>query len=195
MSKIFNSLKVVASICGGWWATMSGAASIPFAFASLFLQGSEKKLFAILAYVSLWVFSIGVVIKNRSIAESKNKTQKDALRIAVSKLRTKLEAMNIKKVNKNSYDGIDFENIVIFIRESIQELSPVVASLEPFVNDRDSLHKLWLEYESQYKKSDEFTAFNLEVDESHSFHNAGNPPFDPVKRISEYLEKFDSYGK
>jgi len=174
---------------------MSGAASIPFAFASLFLQGSEKKLFAILAYVSLWVFSIGVVIKNRSIAESKNKAQKDALRIAVSKLRTKLEAMNIKKVNKNSYDGIDFENIVIFIRESIQELSPVVASLEPFVNDRDSLHKLWLEYESQYKKSDEFTAFNLEVDESHSFHNAGNPPFDPVKRISEYLEKFDSYGK
>jgi len=48
---------------------MSGAISIPFAFGAFFSNGHQKRNFAGLAFVALWVFAIGVARKNYQILE------------------------------------------------------------------------------------------------------------------------------
>jgi hypothetical protein len=67
MFKIPNSFKLGVEICGGWWSAMSGAASIPFGFLALFVAGSPRFWFAVLAYVGLWVFAIRILSKNYKI--------------------------------------------------------------------------------------------------------------------------------
>jgi hypothetical protein len=50
--------KTVACGVNQWWAIMSGAISIPFAFLAAFSTFAPRLLFAVLAYVSLWVLTI-----------------------------------------------------------------------------------------------------------------------------------------
>src|SRR2546429_283664 len=63
--KIPQWLKVIAEVCGGWWAAMSGAVSVPLALLALFCEGSPRLYFAVLAYFGMWVFAVGVVIRNK----------------------------------------------------------------------------------------------------------------------------------
>src|SRR5207247_2092408 len=63
--KIPQWLKVIAEVCGGWWAAMSGAVSVPLALLALFCEGSPRLYFAVLAYVGMWVFAIGVIKKSK----------------------------------------------------------------------------------------------------------------------------------
>jgi hypothetical protein len=51
--------KIIASLLGGWWSSMSGAASIPLAFLAVLVGGKPSLWLAILGYVALWI----VVIK------------------------------------------------------------------------------------------------------------------------------------
>lgn len=77
MFKVPKWARLLASIVGGWWSLMSGAISIPFAFAALFSEGHPRRYFALLAFVALWVFVIRVVWKNYQMLEA-NKRELDA---------------------------------------------------------------------------------------------------------------------
>jgi hypothetical protein len=71
---------IAASVCGGWWSAMSGAVSIPLAFLALFFQGQPQIWFAVLAFVGVWVFVIGVIRKHHALVQShteeKNRLEK-----------------------------------------------------------------------------------------------------------------------
>ena len=59
---------------------MSGAVSIPLAFAALFTDAHPKRYFAILAFIALWIFAIRTAWKNYQLIEANKKelkTQKD----------------------------------------------------------------------------------------------------------------------
>ena len=58
---------------GKWWGIMSGALSIPFALLALFNVFSQRLLFGVLAYASLWAL---VISQNRQIAKLKRTTKK-----------------------------------------------------------------------------------------------------------------------
>jgi hypothetical protein len=66
MAKFPNWIHTVVSILGGWWSTMSGALSIPFACLALFLPSTTAKaLFAILAYVSLFATALTMALNHQ----------------------------------------------------------------------------------------------------------------------------------
>lgn len=210
-----KKLDVLVSVCGGWWSVMSGAFSIPLAALALAWGGSPSKWFAVLAFAGLLFFAIRVVRQSFLISEStkreaqiqiekhaqeiksikENKAQKDAMRIAISRQKMELEKVEEGRASKHHFDSVDFDNVTEFIRESIKELQPVVADLEPFIQDKDGLHALWLSYKSEYKRSNEFNIFTLEVSKSYSKQNPDKPQYDPIQNIQEYLDKFDSYAK
>jgi hypothetical protein len=80
--KIHKSAKLLAEICGGWWALMSGAVSIPFAFLALFWgEAYQKEFFAILAFVALWVFAIRVAWQKNQLMEKLKLNELPCLRI------------------------------------------------------------------------------------------------------------------
>jgi hypothetical protein len=65
MVKIRLWATLLASICGGWWSAMSGAFSIPFALAALFLDASHgKEIFAVLAFVTLFICALRMAYRN-----------------------------------------------------------------------------------------------------------------------------------
>ena len=55
---------------------MSGAASIPLAFIALFFQGEPQIMFALLAFVGVWVFAAGVIIRNKKLINIHNEEVK-----------------------------------------------------------------------------------------------------------------------
>lgn len=79
--RIFKTAKLLAEICGTWWAIMSGAISIPLAFIALLLPGNERKIFAVLAFCALWALVIRMGWKNYQLLEK----QKPKFKLACSK--------------------------------------------------------------------------------------------------------------
>ena len=57
-------LTVIVSICGGWWSLLSGVGSAALTVAAVLSQGSDRKIYALLAFAALWVFALRVVWKN-----------------------------------------------------------------------------------------------------------------------------------
>jgi hypothetical protein len=64
-------LKEFVRPIGAWWAIMSGAVSIPFAFLALFNVFSAGFLFAALAYVSLWVLVVSLYRRTSGLIKFK----------------------------------------------------------------------------------------------------------------------------
>jgi len=62
---VMQWLKSCADTVGTWWGIMSGVLSIPFAVLALF-NFPPRLLFAVLAYISLWVL---VISQARRISE------------------------------------------------------------------------------------------------------------------------------
>ena len=58
---------------GEWWGIMSGALSIPVMLLALFNVGSQRLLFAVLAYASLLAV---VIVQNWQISKLKSRTKK-----------------------------------------------------------------------------------------------------------------------
>jgi hypothetical protein len=57
------------SICGGWWAVMSGAVSVALAFLALTSEGSPKSFYAILAFLALWACMVQMGMANYAMLE------------------------------------------------------------------------------------------------------------------------------
>ncbi len=51
VKKFVSDLRLI----GDWWAITSGAASIPFAILSAFNFGSQRRILAVMAFVTLWI--------------------------------------------------------------------------------------------------------------------------------------------
>jgi len=62
-------LVLPVSICGGWLAVMSGAASVPLAFLALRSEGSPRYYYAILAFLALWICVIRMGMANYALLE------------------------------------------------------------------------------------------------------------------------------
>lgn len=60
---------------------MSGGLAVPFTFAAFYYQGHERRLFSLLAFGALLVFSIRVVVKNYQLLEK----QKPKFKLACHK--------------------------------------------------------------------------------------------------------------
>jgi hypothetical protein len=72
-SRMGSSLKrarIIASLCGGWWSAMSGATSIPLAFAALYWTGTPRRWFAVLAFLGLLVFAFQILKRNYHMGEA-----------------------------------------------------------------------------------------------------------------------------
>src|SRR5712675_1491778 len=102
MSKIVEWAKSVASVCGGWWATMSGGISIPCGILAIVLDGDASFWFAGLAYVSVWVFAIRVIFNSQAELQKLNgKLQK------LSDEHRPLElGLSIKENGPRSFKGV-----------------------------------------------------------------------------------------
>lgn len=130
-----------------------------------------------------------------------SKPYRDALRIVISKLKTKLE-----KIKEETGAVVDSNKLAVFLRESRQELLSAITALEPFIKDGDALHKAWLKYDAEFatdeERGDTGTAFILKFRELESkkardvaMLQVENAEFDPIKILFDYLEQFDAYGK
>jgi len=84
---MMNWIRPVVSTFGGWWSTMSGAISIPFAILALFLPSTTgKTLFAALAYVSLLATAITMAVNHQKQSDEiqKLKNELDEIKVAVT---------------------------------------------------------------------------------------------------------------
>ena len=64
VSKFINWSNFIASVCGGWFSLMSGAFSVPFAIATVFSHGYERKTYCALAFVALGIFAVKAAWSN-----------------------------------------------------------------------------------------------------------------------------------
>src|SRR6266480_1044849 len=98
-AKIVRCFKASFHLVEEWWGIMAGGFSIPFMLLALFNAFSQRLLFVVLAYASLWAL---VVSQNRQIAKLKSPTKR--LDIAVydsfNKLVEQGEAM-LEKFERN----------------------------------------------------------------------------------------------
>lgn len=64
MKRASELVKTASTVCGGWFSLMSGALTVPFTVFALIFRGTDGVVYAVMAYVSLWVFGIGAARKN-----------------------------------------------------------------------------------------------------------------------------------
>ncbi len=88
MSKTKYWAATIFSIVGGWFSLMSGCISIPLAILALFLGGTAKFWFALLAITSLWALIISMVKKTYE--------QQQMQKVTINHLHEEIAALNAK---------------------------------------------------------------------------------------------------
>ncbi|MGA3283417.1 MAG: hypothetical protein ABSD57_03015 [Verrucomicrobiota bacterium] len=142
MSTIPRWVRFLAEIVGGWGSLMSGAISIPFAFLAIALGGKAGTWFAVLAFVTLWVFVIRTAWKNYQILAIQNPEKK---RVLFAKMVDFLKSSNEqddRAGRTHSFTTYDYAHIV--------ERSGSIGALIKFVDEihtEEDLKRLCDEFE------------------------------------------------
>jgi hypothetical protein len=79
IGRIVKVAKLIADVCGGWWSAMSGAISIPFAFAALFFAKTpdQKTSFTALAFVALLACVFRTAWRSYQLKEQSQMQERD----------------------------------------------------------------------------------------------------------------------
>jgi hypothetical protein len=134
---------------------MSGAVSIPLALAALFMEATPRFWFTILAFISIWIFAIGCLIRSLELKYSpKKKAAQDFLEL-LSRLKADLHTS--MKHNEAAFVKANLPVLV----EAVYLLE-VHCPPEDFPKLRPSLEKLRGQDVSQFE-NDNFFAIALKT--------------------------------
>src|SRR5581483_4700365 len=100
MAKVWSSIKLLATICGGWFGFMSGGISIPLTFALLFWHPTQAVALAVLAFLGLFVLIVSMGIQNHKLIEAQGRQFKTTLNDQNDLLRRQVEIAESEKKSR-----------------------------------------------------------------------------------------------